>query len=381
MVTSKNLIYTVVSFLLIVVMSVGSAFIFVQIDGQNLAQVVGIEKPRELRSLYGSDISTDISTLPVIPSKHSDNNTTTEAPAHLKSDTKQIQLPLNLPQSVIKKHTFTSSSKFEKPLASVLKNIKLPVLMYHHIDSGAGIPAGDGVGHGLRVSPQVFEKQLQYIQSKGYATINSDDLYAFMEFGVALPINPILLTFDDGYKDNLQQALPILQKYNMIGDFGIVTGVVGTGEYMNWDDHKILLKAGNSISSHTVNHCYLAINVNPKTGTLGPFQSSPTDDTAGQICPRFTFGGQLNTGQIRGELKQSRDDIEKNLGTKTHFLIYPFGKYNPQVIQIAKDLGYSMATSVEPQYDGVIDLLNNPFAIHRIRMQGQQAGEITRFLD
>ena len=57
--------------------------------------------------------------------------------------------------------------------------LKIPVLMYHHIDTLERIPKTDTIGIGLRVSPNVFEKQLQYIQNKGYHTINSNDLYEY----------------------------------------------------------------------------------------------------------------------------------------------------------------------------------------------------------
>jgi peptidoglycan/xylan/chitin deacetylase (PgdA/CDA1 family) len=376
----KNVIYTLVSVIILLFLSVAGIFAFVRIDGKTMAEVTGIVKPKKLESLYSDEIIRQPPSKKELNKKNLVNQIDTLV-IEPKPDQTTFSLPPQIPQSVLKKHTFTKLTKFQKPEQSLLKNYKLPVLMYHHIDSGANIPKGDSVGHGLRVGPQIFEKQLEYIQQKGYHTINSDDLYAFMEFGVTLPENPILLTFDDGYKDNVEQALPMLQKYRMIGDFAIITGVVGTGEYMTWEDHKTLLKAGNSISSHTVNHCYLAINVNSKTGSNGPFQESPINDTPGQFCPSFLFGGQLNTGQIRGELAKSKDDLEKNLGITIHFLVYPFGKYNKQVMEIAKETGYTMAVTVEPQVDEHADLADNAFDIHRIRMNGQQVGEIDTFLD
>jgi peptidoglycan/xylan/chitin deacetylase (PgdA/CDA1 family) len=371
----KNIVYSLVAIFVGLSLGIVGVFAFVRVDGQSFAQIIGIQKPERVGRTFPALTKSDT---PKNPSKTNSVDTVVIEP---KPTEVQLKLPPLLPESVQKKQKFSPSSRFEKATNTELQKLVLPVLMYHHIDSGAGIPAGDKIGHNLRVGPAIFEKQLEYITEKGYTTINSDDLYAFMEFGIQLPKNPILLTFDDGYKDNIEQALPILQKHKMIGDFGIVTGVVGTGEYMTWQDHKTLLAAGNSISSHTVNHCYLAINVSPSTGTNGPFADSPVDDTPGQKCPSFTFGGQLNTGQIRGELQQSKDDLEKNLGIKIHFLIYPFGKYNAQVIKIAKEAGYSMATTVEPQADGEIHLETTPFQIHRIRMNGQQTGAIWRFLD
>ena len=105
--TSKNLIYLLIPFFLVVIMSFGYALAFVTIDGQTLAQFVGIEKPRELRNLYASGTSSDIITRPVVTNKPLDNKATIKESTKLQSDDKKIRLPPNLPQSVIKKHIFT----------------------------------------------------------------------------------------------------------------------------------------------------------------------------------------------------------------------------------------------------------------------------------
>jgi|688.fasta_scaffold174954_3 peptidoglycan/xylan/chitin deacetylase (PgdA/CDA1 family) len=267
-----------------------------------------------------------------------------------------------------------------KPKFVVKKEIKIPVLMYHHIANLDGIPATNGTEIGLRVSPEVFEKNLQYIIGKGYQTITTQQLYDYSQGDFELPSKPIILTFDDGWKDNYTNALPLLKKYKQVGDFAIITAVVGTGQYMNWDEIRTLKKEGMGISSHTVNHCYLTINKNPKTGSNGPFADSPVNDKEGQTCPYFTFGGQLNTGEIRGELKNSKAELEKNLDIKISSIVYPYGKYNQQVMDITAKLGYSFGFTVEPQQNQDMNL-KSPFNIPRIRMQGQQKGESLKFLD
>ncbi len=181
-------------------------------------------------------------------------------------------------------------------------------------------------------------------------------------------------------EDNYTYALPLLKKYNLVGDFAIVTSTVGKPEYMNWQQLNDLKNIGMGISSHTFNHCYLAVNVDPKTATKGPFAKSPVNDSPNQICPNFTSGNQLNTGQIRGELLKSKQDLENKLSIKIKSLVYPFGKYNEQVISIAKELGYEIGFTVEPQDKKMLDL-NKLFELPRIRINGQQTGEIVKFLE
>lgn len=294
------------------------------------------------------------------------------------SQKKEMSLNPSSLQSNISISSLSQSSTRSKFV--VKKEIKVPVLMYHHISNPDGIPASNGTEIGLRVSPEVFEKNLRYIISKGYQTITTQQLYEYSQGDFELPARPIILTFDDGWKDNYINALPLLKKYKQVGDFAIITAVIGTGDYMNWDQLKELKREGMGISSHTVNHCYLAINKNPKTGSNGPFADSPINDNENQYCPYFTFGGQLNSGQIRGELKNSKEELEKNLGIKVSSIVYPYGKYNQQVMDIAAKLGYSFGFTVEPQQNQDMDL-NSPFNIPRIRMQGQQKGESVKFLD
>jgi peptidoglycan/xylan/chitin deacetylase (PgdA/CDA1 family) len=257
----------------------------------------------------------------------------------------------------------------------VVKKIELPILMYHHIDTVPTSLQKDAVAVGLRVAPDILEKQLQFLQKNNYHTINSFELNDYLSGEFELPTKSILLTFDDGYKDNFENAFRLLQKYNMKGDFAIITGVVGTGEYMSWDNIKTMLNSGMSVSSHTINHCTLAVKdtKNPKI-----FLDSPEDSLV-KPCSKFGIQEKLTTGQIREELSRSKKDLENNLGIKVSHLVYPFGNYNPQVAKIAKDVGYNFATSVKPQVDGISDF-ENPFELTRIRVNGQQAGELNGFL-
>ena len=75
----------------------------------------------------------------------------------------------------------------------------IPVLMYHSISDD---------GSSLSVSPNKFLEQMEYLSKSGYNSINFNQIYKENK-------KPIIITFDDGYKDNLINALPILKKYNL----------------------------------------------------------------------------------------------------------------------------------------------------------------------
>jgi Polysaccharide deacetylase len=128
----------------------------------------------------------------------------------------KLELEPKSPQPKVQKKSYelTDPSKF---------NLDIPVLMYHHIDT---IPAGfenDAIAVGLRVSPQAFDVQMNTLKNLGHTTLHIDE-YEQITLGLKpAPTKSVLITLDDGYTDNFTQALPILQKYNLIGNFAIVT--------------------------------------------------------------------------------------------------------------------------------------------------------------
>ena len=260
--------------------------------------------------------------------------------------------------------------------------VKLPVIMYHHIKNWVGAEAfGDPkTERGLRVGPVVFERHLKYIEQQGYTTITAKELDAYYMGTGILPKKPILLTFDDGYVDNYENAFPLLKKYNMKGDFAIITGAVSTNAaYVTWDQLKEMLAAGMGISSHTVSHCQFAIkNPNVTQKSIKPFADSPVDETY-RSCTSFVSPEQLNSGQVRFELAESKKVLEEKLSIEVPAIVYPYGNYNAQVIQIAKDIGYRQGYTILSEKNEEINLAE-PFELTRYRGFGQDDNTSTQLL-
>jgi peptidoglycan/xylan/chitin deacetylase (PgdA/CDA1 family) len=261
---------------------------------------------------------------------------------------------------------------------SISKPLTLPILMYHHIDTLDHTKPNDKIGIDLRVSPGVFEDQLKYLKAHNYNTITSQDFGNYLDGQFQLPSNPIMLTFDDGYKDNFTNAFPLLQKYGFKGDFAIITSVVGTSEYMSWDDIQNMVKAGMGISSHSVSHCYLSPSYPSYRSRKTIKNTDPENSKDKNICPKFDSGETLDTGEVFQELNQSKITLEAKLGIKITQIVYPFGHYNKQVEDLSKQVGYKFATSVEPEHNKTIDL-DHLFATPRIRIHGQQTGQLNGF--
>ena len=126
--------------------------------------------------------------------------------------------------------------------------------MYHYIS----IPPSDANVYrlDLSVKPHDLDAQLQYLSENGYTTISLYDLYGYLATGAALPVKPVVLTFDDGYVDAYINAYPLLRKYRMTGTFFIVTDFINAGNpaYLSWAMVKEMSDHGMSIESHTRTH-------------------------------------------------------------------------------------------------------------------------------
>lgn len=183
----------------------------------------------------------------------------------------------------------------------------------------------------LSVTLDDFEQHMKWLQEYGFTCITPGQLYDFVANGADLPEKPVLITFDDGYKDNYTNAFPIMKKYGMKGTIFVVTGFLGVYDnYLTWDQAKELLEAGFSIESHTYSH---------KSMT----EASDED--------------------ITKELVKSRQTIKEKLGIDSDFMAYPTGTYNLHIAELVKEAGYKGAFTIK--YDNV-SRDSNVYALERV---------------
>lgn len=176
-----------------------------------------------------------------------------------------------------------------------------------------------------------FEQHMKWLQEYGYTSITPEDLYEFIVNGRELPEKPVLITFDDGYKDNYTNAYPIMKKYGFKGTIFVVTGFLGVYDnYLTWEQAKELTDNGFSIESHTHNHKSM---------------TEASDD------------------DISRELAKSRDTIKEKLGVEADFIAYPTGTYNLHIAELVKEAGYKGAFTIK--YDNA-SRDSNIYAIERV---------------
>ena len=116
---------------------------------------------------------------------------------------------------------------------------RLTVLAYHRVTDGPGTDFYGFLGN-LSATPVAFAEQMRFV-ARRFNPIGIADLAAALE-GVALPDRPALVTFDDGYRDNHAEALPILERFGIPSVVFLATNHIGTGVPFWWDQVAEALK-------------------------------------------------------------------------------------------------------------------------------------------
>ncbi len=127
-------------------------------------------------------------------------------------------------------------------------SVRIPVLMYHHIDY---IPEeGSNFKKGLYVSPESFEKQIAYLTKKNYRSITTEEFYNLLASGQNSTQKTVLLTFDDSTESHYISAYPILKKYGHTGVFFVPS----SRSIITFDRLKEMSDNGMDIQSHSATH-------------------------------------------------------------------------------------------------------------------------------
>jgi peptidoglycan/xylan/chitin deacetylase (PgdA/CDA1 family) len=224
--------------------------------------------------------------------------------------------------------------------------LKVPILMYHYVSEPP--PGSDIYRVDLSVAPDAFRQQMAHLRDSGYTPVDLYDLSTAIVAHTELPEKPIIITFDDGYLDNYENAFPVLQEFGFKGTFFVVTEFIDSGRegYMTWEMIEEMSRAGHRIESHSRTHPDLT-----------------TKSRDGLIW----------------EILGSQETLTAHIGYKPRYFCYPGGTYNDETIRILKELDFWGAVTTE---NGTWHGFNDRFEWRRVRMRNSTTiQEFSRLID
>jgi peptidoglycan/xylan/chitin deacetylase (PgdA/CDA1 family) len=210
--------------------------------------------------------------------------------------------------------------------------LRIPILTYHRIDVlEPGLPA---ITRRLTVAPRDFAAQMRWLRRNGFHALTQRELFAALEHGAPLPPRPVLITFDDGYRDVLTYAAPVLHRLDMPATMYVITKRLSGRDpsFLTVPMLRRLERHGVEIGSHTVSH------------------------------PDLTA---LSDRQLRSELVESRRTLERALRHPVQWLAYPYGAHDARVVEVARRAGYVLAVTTRhgDRQPGL-----HPLELYRIRV-------------
>lgn len=191
------------------------------------------------------------------------------------------------------------------------------VAMYHSITDTADDP------YRVTVSPVRFARQLHWLADRGLRGVSVRELLAATTEGRAKGL--VGLTFDDGYADFLDSALPLLLRHGFTATVFVLPGRLG-GENA-WDSEgprKSLLtedgilriaRAGMEIASHGLTHVPLT---------------------------------EVDDAELAAQTRRSRELLEEMTGATVDGFCYPYGKVDPRAIHAVRRAGYRYGCAIDP---------------------------------
>ncbi|MCX8083724.1 MAG: polysaccharide deacetylase family protein [Calditerrivibrio sp.] len=200
---------------------------------------------------------------------------------------------------------------------------KIDVIMYHQIGRFKKMSSHKATYCDVKR----FENQLRLLKFNGFKSISMGQLYLYLKGEVAsLPEKCVVLTFDDGYENFYEYALPLLQKYGFTAVVYVLAGKIGEkADWLEKDGHypaklmslsqiRDIIKYGIEIGSHGYSHLRLT------------------------ECEYYI---------AKDDIIKSKKILEDLLGCNVDHFCYPYGYHNIEIMRTVKEAGYLTAVTCE----------------------------------
>jgi peptidoglycan/xylan/chitin deacetylase (PgdA/CDA1 family) len=218
----------------------------------------------------------------------------------------------------------------------------IPILMYHNVSAhppGSKLPS-------LHVRPGQLARHFALLRVLGFRGISISESMPFLTGERSGRV--AVLTFDDGYVDNLENALPVLQRFGFSATCYVPSALIG--RHNEWDagwlgarkpimdraQLRAWCAAGMEVGAHTRTHPHLP------------------------AC---------SDAEVRDEVMASRKELEDAVGLPVEHFCYPYGEYDRRALEAAREAGYTTATSTRR---GRARPGDDPHQLRRVLVRGTE---------
>ena len=217
-----------------------------------------------------------------------------------------------------------------------MSNFNIPILMYHSIE----LMPKSVVMRSLHVPPRRFKFQMWILKILGYQGLSMRELKPYLDGDKKGKV--VGITFDDGYQNNLLNALPILKKNNFTATCYIVSDSVGSSN--TWDLQKGITQRPLMTEAEIKKWLKMGMDIGAHTNTHADLLAIPEQ-------------------KAQKEISDCKRKLEKIYNIKVTDFCYPFGRFNELVCNMTKDAGYLTATTMNR---GKVTSQSDSFMLPRI---------------
>jgi peptidoglycan/xylan/chitin deacetylase (PgdA/CDA1 family) len=248
--------------------------------------------------------------------------------------------------------TGVSPAKISKPVVD--QTAQTIIFCYHLLVDKVRYP-------GTEITPAAFEAQMKQLKDAGITVISLQDLLAWKRGEKNIPPRCAVITFDDGYKSQYEVAWPILKKYGypftmFIYTEGVRGGSLGGGGAITWEQLADMRDNGVDIQAHSATHQDLREGHNITLITGGK-------------RTRTKLTGPQYQEWVQNEVVGSKQLLEQRLGIKVNCFAVPFGNYDENVKELARNAGYEAMFTV---YGQPITFTSPPDSIGRYAIEANK---------
>lgn len=212
---------------------------------------------------------------------------------------------------ILKSGVFLVLFLLYKIVSPFLKKGEVVVLMYHSVGPG---------NWQFTIKPEIFRWQIEYLKDSGYSFISASELLSILKNHAPVPKRAVLLTFDDGYRDFKEYALPVLKEFNLPSIVFVHTNrssdtLNNSLSLLNWVDIREIKQHRVEIGNHSNSH--------PDLKTL-------------------------SSEELRSDIKKAESVFLNEISEQPRFFAFPGGRYNQNVVDCLRENNYEMAFTINP---------------------------------